>query len=66
MKRTKKPLGIALSGEERGLRERDDGVDPTNERYKPIQNCQYEPPPYKEYILIKNFVIKKELVNIFP
>jgi hypothetical protein len=34
--RTKKPLAIALSGAESGVRERDSGGDLTNVQYKPI------------------------------
>jgi hypothetical protein len=58
--RTKKPLAIALSGEGRGLRGRNDGGDLTNVQYKPNWNCHYESPPYNKYILIKNYKKKKK------
>jgi hypothetical protein len=44
--RTKKPLAIALSGEGRGLRGRDDGCDVTNVHYKFNWNFHYESPLY--------------------
>jgi hypothetical protein len=43
--RTKKPLAIALSGLERGLRGRDDKGNATNVQYKSNWNCHYEAPP---------------------
>jgi hypothetical protein len=46
-------LANALSGEMRGLIERDDGGNDV--QYKSSQTCYYESPPlYNEYILIKN------------
>jgi hypothetical protein len=56
--RTKKPLAIALSGEGREMKGRDDGGNLTNVQYNPNYNFHYESPLYNEYILIKNFVIK--------
>jgi hypothetical protein len=53
--RTKKPLAIALSDAGKRLREREDGSDLTNVRYKPNRNCCYEFPLYNEYTLIKLF-----------
>jgi hypothetical protein len=50
--RTKKPLAIALSGVERGLRWRDEGSNVNNVQYKSNQNCHYKSPLYNEYILI--------------
>jgi hypothetical protein len=40
--RIKKPLAIALSGVEKGLRERDDGGNVNNVQYKSNQNCHYK------------------------
>jgi hypothetical protein len=42
--RTKKPLAIALSGVERGLRGRDSGGNANNVQYKSNQNYHYESP----------------------
>jgi hypothetical protein len=53
----KKPPAIALSGAEKGLKV-DDRVDGNNVQYKINQNCHYESPRYKEYILIK-FIFKR-------
>jgi hypothetical protein len=51
--RTRKPLAIALSGVEEGLRGRDDRGDVNNVQRKSNWNCHYEPPPSYESILIK-------------
>jgi hypothetical protein len=51
LNRTKKPLAIALSEVGWGG---DNGGDVTNIQHKSNQNCHYESPLYKEYILIKN------------
>jgi hypothetical protein len=48
LKRTKKPLAIALSGMGKGLRRRDDGGNVNNVLYKINQNCHYEPPPIQQ------------------
>jgi hypothetical protein len=42
----------------RKLRGRDGGGSVNNVQYKTNQNCHYKPPPYNEYILIKNIIIK--------
>jgi hypothetical protein len=68
--RTRKPLAIALSEVRRRLRGRDDGVNVTNVQYKSNWNCHYEPPPYHESILIKNYLkkikIKQDVVEGLP
>jgi hypothetical protein len=41
-----------------GLRGRDDEDNVNNVQYKSNWNCHYESPPYNEYILIKNCILK--------
>jgi hypothetical protein len=42
LNRTKRPLAIALSGMDRGLKGRDEENDVTNVQYKSNRNCHYE------------------------
>jgi hypothetical protein len=58
--RTKKPLGIALSGVGRRLRGRDDGGSINSVQYKYTWNCLYESPLHNEYIILKVYKIKKK------
>jgi hypothetical protein len=44
--RIKKTLAIALSGVQKGLRERDYGGNINNVQYKTKQNCHYESPSH--------------------
>jgi hypothetical protein len=60
MKRTKKPLPVALSRVGRRLRGRNNGGSVTNVQNKSNWNCHYESPLYNEYILIKIIVERKQ------
>jgi hypothetical protein len=62
---TKKPLAIALSGAEKGLRGRDDGGIVNNVQYKPNWNCHYQSILYNEYIVIKILKKKQKIIPGF-
>jgi hypothetical protein len=60
--RRKKPLAIALSGAGKVWKGRDSGSDLTNVQHNPNLNCYYDSSLYKEYITIKDFIIKKKII----